>query len=195
MSISSLFKVLLGSIFALVMVSFVLLLAMNRNRQQILQSQEIRFHSYQIADELRQSSDDLTRFARTYVTSADPIYEKYYWEILDIRNGKETRPKDYHRIYWDLVTNNSERPREKEQKKSLQEMIKELGFSESEFEKLKEAQANSDDLIKTEEIAMSAIKNKINPSAFRKPLPGESNRQFAIRIMHDENYHLAKKIS
>ncbi len=193
MSISNLFKLLFGSIFALVMISFILLLAMNRNKQQILQSHETRFLSYQRADELRQSSDDLTRYARTYVISGDPIYEKYYWEILDIRNGKEARPKDYHRIYWDLVTNNSERPREKELKKALQEMMKDLGFSDAEFAKLKEAQANSDALVKTEEIAMDAIKNKINPNAFRKPLPGETNRQFAIRIMHDQDYHIAKK--
>jgi methyl-accepting chemotaxis protein len=44
-----------------------------------------RYSSYLLADELRQSSDDLTRLARTYVVSGDVEWEKQYFEILDIR--------------------------------------------------------------------------------------------------------------
>jgi methyl-accepting chemotaxis protein len=51
-----------------------------------------RYTSYLLADELRQSSDDLTRLARTYVVSGDPEWEKQYFEILDIRNGKKAAP-------------------------------------------------------------------------------------------------------
>jgi hypothetical protein len=35
------------------------------------QLSEVRYLSYQAADELRQSSDDLTRLARTYVVTGD----------------------------------------------------------------------------------------------------------------------------
>ena len=34
-------------------------------------AQTRRYESYQLADELRQSSDDLTRFARTYAATGD----------------------------------------------------------------------------------------------------------------------------
>ena len=54
-----------------------------------------RYHSYLLADELRQSSDDLTRLARTYVVSGDAAYERQYMDILDIRNGKKPRPAHY----------------------------------------------------------------------------------------------------
>ena len=63
----------------------------------------LRYHSYLLADELRQSSDDLTRMARTYVITGDPKFERMYWEILAIRNGQAPRPHHYERIYWDLV--------------------------------------------------------------------------------------------
>jgi len=58
--------------------------------------------SYFPADELRQSSDNLNRLGRVYVTTGDVKYEKQYFDILDIRNGKIPRPSDYHRIYWDF---------------------------------------------------------------------------------------------
>ena len=69
---------------------------------QMNDSQKQRFLSYAVADELRQSSDDLTRMVRTYVVTKDPRFEKMYWDILDIRNGKKARPMRYESIYWDL---------------------------------------------------------------------------------------------
>jgi methyl-accepting chemotaxis protein len=55
-------------------------------------AQQRRHDSYQLAEELRQSSDDLTRFARTYAVTGDTRYRDYYWKTLDIRNGKSLRP-------------------------------------------------------------------------------------------------------
>ena len=55
------------------------------------EAQRARYASYLLADELRQSSDDLTRLARTYVVSGDPKWEQQYLEVLDIRNGKKPR--------------------------------------------------------------------------------------------------------
>ncbi len=51
-------------------------------------AQQRRHESYKLADELRQSSDDLTRLARTYAVTGDKRYRDYYWKILDIRNGE-----------------------------------------------------------------------------------------------------------
>jgi methyl-accepting chemotaxis protein len=43
----------------------------NRAEQDVGAKQELRYKSYLLADELRQSSDDLTRLARTYVTTGE----------------------------------------------------------------------------------------------------------------------------
>lgn len=45
----------------------VLAMTMLKNNQALTESAENRYNSYLRADELRQSSDDLTRLARTYV--------------------------------------------------------------------------------------------------------------------------------
>ena len=41
------------------------------NQKRISAAEERRYQSRLLADELRQSSDDLTRLARTYVVTAD----------------------------------------------------------------------------------------------------------------------------
>ncbi len=65
---------------------------MDTLEQQIEKQWLIRYQSYQAADELRQSSDDLTRLGRTYVVTGDEKYEKMYMDILDIRNGQKPKP-------------------------------------------------------------------------------------------------------
>ena len=72
---------------------------LNQAQHDLQDKYRIRYESYLLADELRQSSDDLTRLARTYVVTGDPRYEDQYMTILDIRNGKKPRPQAYHRIY------------------------------------------------------------------------------------------------
>ncbi|MBM4057329.1 MAG: methyl-accepting chemotaxis protein, partial [Planctomycetes bacterium] len=61
------------------------------NQNALNRAQADRFESYRLAHELRASSDELTRMARTYVVTGDPAYEQAYWSILDVRNGVKPR--------------------------------------------------------------------------------------------------------
>jgi len=54
---------------------------------------------YKKANELRQSSEDLTRYARQYVVTKDIKYRDRYFKILDIQGGIAPKPKDYDGIY------------------------------------------------------------------------------------------------
>src|SRR5688572_22087963 len=63
-----------------------------RSEKQIIRANESRQQSFLLADELRQSSDDLTRMVRTYVVTGAPLYKQHYQEILDIRDGRKPRP-------------------------------------------------------------------------------------------------------
>jgi CHASE3 domain sensor protein len=67
--------------------------------KRIDRANELRLQAVLLADELRQSSDDLTRMVRTYVLTGKPIYKAHYQEILDIRNGVLARPENYQSIY------------------------------------------------------------------------------------------------
>jgi hypothetical protein len=69
-----------------------------QSERQIDRANEVRYQSFLLADELRQSSDDLPRMVRTYDTTSEPIYKRHYREIIDIREGTKPRPLDYQGI-------------------------------------------------------------------------------------------------
>ncbi|MEI6862991.1 MAG: ATP-binding protein [Candidatus Omnitrophota bacterium] len=145
----------------------------------------MRIHSLLLADELRQSSDDLTRMVRTYAVTGDPVYKQHFQNILDIRNGKKSRPEEYWRVYWDLVLPGSPVPRpQSRQSISLLNLMRQAGFTKDEFLKLEEANANSDRLTTPEFEAMKLIES-LGPES-------KASREKAIQMLHDKAYHEAK---
>ena len=156
-----------------------------RLESQVDHANTVRYQSVLLADELRQSSDDLTRMARTYVATGDPAYKQHYNDILDIRNGKQPRPDNYQNIYWDrVVVNNAAPSPGSGQIVSLLELMRQSGFTETELAKLALAKANSDDLTRTEFEAMALME--------RPPAPGSAARAKALAMVHDAQYHQFK---
>jgi methyl-accepting chemotaxis protein len=153
------------------------------------EASEARYRSYLLADELRQSSDDLTRLARTYVVTGESRYEQQYQDILAIRNGTKPRPEHYERIYWDLVAGGVAVPPSGGKTVPLQQLMRDAGFSEQEFARLKEAQDVSDALVKTEVAAMNAVKGLFDDGRGGFTRKAEPNPEFARSIMHDTAYH------
>jgi hypothetical protein len=162
------------------------------NQRKLSHSRDTHFQSYLLADELRQSSDDLTRLARTYVATGDERYERQYWAVLAIRNGKSPRPVAYHRIYWDLVSGTGQRPRPDGPAISLRDLMKQEGFTDAELEKLTESQNHSDGLVKAETIAMNAAKGLFDDGAGNFTVKKQPDRVLATRLMNDEAYHRNK---
>ena len=168
------------------------LLQVARTQAELAEVNNTRYNSYLLADELRQSSDDLTRLARTYVVTGDARYEQQYMDILDIRNGKKPRPRQYERVYWDFVAAGTGKPRPDGETISLQELMKKNGFTEQEFGKLKEAQGNSDALVNTEVVAMNAVKGLFDDGGGKFTRAGTPDPELARNLMHDSNYHKNK---
>ncbi|EPJ47311.1 MAG: hypothetical protein OFPII_13820 [Osedax symbiont Rs1] len=144
------------------MILFCILLAslifrLEVNQQKLQQSHINRYQSYLLADELRQSSDDLTRFARSYAVSGEPRFKQYYMDVLAIRNGEKARPLQYHRIYWDLLIGDEIKPRANGSPKPLLSLMMEAGFSEPELQMLEISKRNSDSLVLTELKAMNML--------------------------------------
>ncbi|MGZ5052646.1 MAG: bifunctional diguanylate cyclase/phosphodiesterase [Methylobacter sp.] len=152
--------------------------------KQIDRANELRYRSFVLVDELRESSDDLTRMVRSYVITGNPIYKKHFQEILAIRDGVQPRPVDYHNVYWDLVFDDDQRPRPAETTVPLLELFRQVGFTEQEFAKLAEAKARSDALTPLELEAMNIIESA-NP-------PTGAQRVKASLMLHDAHYQQAK---
>ena len=192
MRIRSILLVLLAVQLTLVVVLIGLAVAMQQNQMFAEEAEERRFRSYQLADQLRQSSDDLTRFARTYVTTGNPIYEQYFHQILDIRNGNTPRPNGYEGIYWDLIAGGNEIKGPESAPESLRAKMLDAGFTNDEFDKLTDAQNQSDALVRLEEVAMHAVKGRFDDGTGTFQIEGEPDQERAIALLHGKDYHEAK---
>jgi PAS domain S-box-containing protein len=188
----------LSKLFYLVTASLIFLLALcvglrYVEQRELNRAQDIRYRSFLIADELRQSSDDLTRMARAYVDTGDPRFERYFWEILAIRNGELERPPHYERSYWDLVIGDPDfQPSPGGSKVSLRrEMIK-LGFTSGELAKLNEAENRSNELVELERAAFNAMKGQYKDPKGETDVIGNPDPELARGILNGENYHAAK---
>ena len=144
--------------------------------------------AYLLADEFRQSSDDLTKMARLYVLTTDPKYFKWYQEILDIRNGLEPVPLHYNEVYWDLILEEAARPSFASQPVSLQKRIKDHEFSPIEVSLLSQAEAHSNSLAKIEIEAMNAVTGKFQDASGEYTIEGAPNLELARTLVSGKKY-------
>ena len=190
-------KTLLALVFISVGVLLLLLVSnsfISRKKANELAEAELqKYYSYQLADELRQSSDDLTRMARTYAVTGKEKYQKFFNRILTIRNGETPRPQDYNDIYWDLVTGDAEQnSADAGEKISLESRMLSAGFTVQEFALLKDSQNQSDSLVKLENIAMHALKGEFDDGTGSFLIKKTPDQPLAIQILHSQQYHEAK---
>jgi PAS domain S-box-containing protein len=172
-------------IVAMFIILFIFFSLYVHSEQLVDQANLHRQISYKLADRLRQSSDELSQMARSYVATRDPHYKKYYHDILAIRNGTKAKPQGYSSdIYWDLVLANESLPTESGQAISLLEEMRQSGFNELELSKMAQAIAYSDHLAALELDAMKLVEDD-GPNA-------EINHKIANLLLRDEKYYHAK---
>ncbi|TGL44668.1 hybrid sensor histidine kinase/response regulator [Leptospira perdikensis] len=165
-------------LFIFVSIAFLLYTASERN---IDAAEESRYKSLQVANELRQSSDQLTNLVRLYATQKDEKYKTYFQMILDIRDGKRPRPKNYDYAYWDLVIANKLPPPDNEgERVSIYDSMKNAEFLWSDHLLLSQSKLKSDQLTKIEFEAMSIVASDIKT--------GSKSNLRAINLLFDDNY-------
>jgi len=153
--------------------------------KQVDFAHDMRLKSFLATEELRQSSDDLTRMVRSYIATGNPAYKQYYQDIIAIGDGKAPRPKNYTNSYWELIlTGKQPLPRATEPPISMLELFRANGFTEYELDVLKASKINSDALSATERAAMALIEQPGNDR--------EANRQRALSMVFGDDYNNAK---
>jgi PAS domain S-box-containing protein len=133
------------------------------DEKEIDRANNLRVESLQLAAELRQSSQDLTRLVRAYVVTGEPAYKRDFQRVIDIRDGREARPAQ--------GGSNSATAA------PLLELIKGVGVTLEEFARLEEAKRLSDELAGIEREAMRYLE--------------AGKRDVAIRMVHDAAYQQA----
>ena len=189
-------KFLFGGALAIIAVLVVLLGGavhrLEKASEAVTHANEARYSSYLLADELRQSSDDLTRLVRTYTVTGDPKWAAQYQEVLDIRNGVQPRPNGYEKIYWDFRAADMAASKGTGPAVALADLMKRAGFSAAELGKLDDAAALSNALVKTEVVAMDLVKRHLEASANGTAQEGDTDLASARAMVHDAQYHANK---
>ena len=191
-SIKKLFITALAAVAVVLAVAGFCIYKLSQASGQLAQAHTTRYDSYLLADEMRQSSDDLTRLARTYVVTGDPRWEQQYMEILDIRNGTKPRPNEYEQIYWDFRAADIDPGKGTSAAISLNDLMKKAGFTEREFGLLREAEAQSNALVKLETVAMFMVKGLYDDGTGKFTVKREPNLEEARKLVHGPEYHAAK---
>ncbi len=157
-------------------------------QKDLIRSENHRLQSLLLAIQLFQSSEDLTRLARSYVTTGNPVYEKRYFQVLDIRNGKAPRPVRYTPTYWHLAGIGKGPSIAMGKAVSLQELIRREGITAQEFALLRTSQANSDRLVNTEKKAFAALKGLYEDGLGGYTLRGRPDRNYAMTLLFGDAY-------
>ena len=142
----------------------------NKHRQEALA----------LVDQLRRSSDELTRMARTQVLTGDARFRQAFELIGAIRDGRAPWPEGYEDAYWDLLLAERRVPGRPGPTQALQERLRAAGLTAAELELLAESKAQSDALAQREIAAMDLAAT------------GEAGAAQAREWLHGPDYHQAK---
>jgi len=145
-----------------------------------------------MADKLRQSSDDLTHFARTYVITNNQTYKQQYYETLDIRNGKIPRPLMYESIYWDLNKDIRDKRHPNDKSVALKTLFNNLPYTKDELALLTLSEKNSNDLVNLEVEAFNAMIGKYKDDKNQYTITKKPDQNYAIKLLHSKEYYQAK---
>lgn len=159
---------------------------------------KLALETSQLSSELRQSSDDLTRFIRTYTVTGNASYWDYFQQVIAIRNGLLPLPSEPWRNYWDLYITDGRPPRGFGPPSALAKRFRAAQFTSEELALLDEAQRQSDALIDMEDMAYHAMVGLYRPAnttgltreqAMNFSVSAPPNQTLAMSLVHGIPYH------
>lgn len=150
----------------------------------------IRFEMMSKAQELKQSSIDLSDFARRFVITGNPQYLKDYRQILAIRNGTAPRPLHYETMYWNLMEPQRSELHPPQSPSSLHDEMVALPYSADELALLAEAEHYAKGIAELERDAFEAVEHIFNDKLYR--IGNSEEQRYAIELLHSPRYARAK---
>ncbi|MDH5553059.1 MAG: hybrid sensor histidine kinase/response regulator, partial [Nitrosomonas sp.] len=167
---------------------FVVVFHEKKIQAEIVNKENHRYRALAIAKEMLQSSEDLTRMARTYVVTGDVKYERYFLDILEIRDGKQPRPHNYTSAYWHLAGIGEGLSSTYGDHYSLHELMRLAELSAQEKALLRQSHENSDELVNLERQAFAAMKGVFDDGSGDFLLRRAPDQEFAIGLLYGEDY-------
>jgi signal transduction histidine kinase/ActR/RegA family two-component response regulator len=161
-----------------------------RLHTETLTAQQNRQRSLQISSDIEQETAALSRMVRAYTTSAKNKYLTYYYDIIDIRQGKKAAPDGYGPMYWAEVMAGQRVHAMPEDRPgtSLLERMKAQGFSREEFAAMDKIVACSTTLFEQDQIAFAATQGLYDPVEKKFTDEGRPQLGFANSFVYSDHY-------
>lgn len=184
------------SIVAVTLVSLALLLnsfllwQLYQSHTQTVIAQKQRHLTFTIMNDLQIQIFQLNKLVNAYISTANPKYLIYYYDLLGIQEGSKVQPEKYDLSYWPSVISGEKQHKMplNGQKNSLAMQMENAGFAQSELELLNEVLAILNELKKTEQIAFAATQGlyDVEKGAFIDD--GIPDLKFAQQLIYTQHY-------
>ena len=148
-----------------------------------------------LANELHQETEQLARLVRAYTATGESRYLLYYYDILEMRQGEKAAPADFNPAsYWDDVIA-GRKPHvipEDGVKRSVADLMKSQGFSDSELLALKRVLDATAAMNQVEQKAFAATQGLYNPDTEKFVSDGPARLDYAGKLVHSAPYNALK---
>ena len=156
----------------------------------VTQAEQHRRDSMRFVEELREEVDLLGRLVSSYVSTADPRFLLYYYDILAVREGSKRAVEKWPASYWEQVVAGTRRyqPALAEPGQTLAERGSWLGLESREQHALRRVFQQTEQMKQTEQVAFAATQGLYDPN--KREFVSESTPQpaFAARVLHENPY-------
>jgi signal transduction histidine kinase/CheY-like chemotaxis protein len=181
--------------FAIVMLTLaangLFLVLIKHSYDAVVAAQNHRQAALELANELQQETEQLTKLVRMYTVTGEPRYLLYYYDILGVRQGEKPAPADFNgNTYWDeVIAGRIKHSIPKEGvKRSVADLMKSQGFSNDELDALKRVIDATEEMKKIEQIAFAATQGLYDPQTRQFVSDGRPRLDFASQLVNGSEY-------
>ncbi len=143
--------------------------------------------AHALTHQLQESSDDLTRYARTAVITLKPVYQRLFNDLLALRSGttpslnwQQDLQQDWlSATHWDGPHSSIA---------DFEQQLHELPFTEQERTLLALAEQRSTTLTEREQLAIHAAHGRFLDSYGKFTRAGPAEPRMATQLLHDKTY-------
>ena len=176
--------------FALLLNSYSLFKLYNAHQVSI-KAQENRQKAMRLVHNLRLQTFQLSKLVKAYISTAEPRYLMYYYDLLSIRQGAKSPPENYNAsTYWDMVVAGEithVMPTDGKTLSTYEKMANE-GFAKDELETLQSIFRVSEQIKNIEQLAFAATQGLYNPKTQTFDDDAKPDLAFAAKIAYGEKY-------
>ncbi|MCL2638863.1 MAG: ATP-binding protein [Oscillospiraceae bacterium] len=160
-------------LFAIIMI-FMSYINTNKENAAARELADNRFISQLLAEELKESSNNLTSAVRKFVVTGDEEYALEFMEIVEIRAGEKPRHDNHLVAPGETV--------------ALHTLMEEAGYSERELELLQLSALLSEKLVDIEVEAMNAVRGIFPDESGNYTILGDPDRERGLGLIFGQDY-------